>query len=235
MNGQPWGEAHPKKEYIYYSCEEMAKVKTDGSLVLDINDTEKYYGGDIDQVKKFGVGCISTENAFLYGTFRFEYILPKGANIWPGIWLSAWDSWPPEIDIMEGWTGRGALIKGIPNYQYMLFLNRIHPGVIFNERNGEIGGYGLGNFGTSAFTYRWYQKMNDVNSCELLWYPDIIQFYYNNHLVGEVTDNYALTQLGKRMYVCLDLFVTDKFTQKNYDDYREKGRAFNILNFEYRE
>ena len=30
--------------------------------------------------------------------------LPYGDNLWPAFWMWSWDSWPPEIDIFEGYT-----------------------------------------------------------------------------------------------------------------------------------
>lgn len=50
-----------------------------------------------------------------YPSFQFEYgyiqivaRIPNGAGLWPALWLSAADrQWPPEMDIVEAWGGRG--------------------------------------------------------------------------------------------------------------------------------
>lgn len=233
-NGQPWGEAHPDKEQLWYADKNEAYIANNGNLILDINNTPKYFGGEVNQTKPFGCGYISSKTYFLYGTFHFEYILPIGVHLWPAIWLSGLDGWPPEIDIVEGWTGNGYFIEGQPNYRKFVGFNKIHPGVFYKE-NETVINKSLGNFGTDNVTYECYQKLGGkINTCDLYWQPYEISFVYNNHIIGKITDRNILSKIDKRMYVCLDCAVGNNFTQKDYEKYKKKGSPFVLTKFEYK-
>ena len=47
---------------------------------------------------------LHSTTGYRYGWFEAKIKLPKGKNLWPAFWMWAWDSWPPEIDIFEGYT-----------------------------------------------------------------------------------------------------------------------------------
>ena len=234
MNGQPWGEFHPNPKYIWYSDKNEARVGPYDCLLLDINNHEKYFPG-IDQTKKYGCGYISTCETFTYGNFHFEYILPIGIHLWPAIWLSGLDSWPPEIDIVEGWTGDGYFIKNQPNYKKFIGFNRIHPGVYYGkDENGNPIGKAFGSLGATDVTYSCYQNTNGKsNTCDLEWWPDYVRVYYNKHKVMEIKDKTILDGLSGRMYVCIDLAAGNNFTQDDYEKYRANGLPFIIKDFVY--
>ncbi len=237
MNGQPWGEAHPDKTQLWYADEtEAIKIMCNDNIgiLLDINNNPRYFP-DIDQTKPFGCGCISTVETFLYGHFHFEYILPIGIHLWPAIWLSGADDWPPEIDIVEGWSGNGYFIKNQPNYKKFIGFNYIHPGVYYGkDSEGNVLGKGFGSLGTKNTTYQCYQKLNHkLNTCDLYWYPDHVKAYYNNHLVMDITEKEILDGLNGRMYICMDSWIWNNFSQKDFENYKTKGSPFVITDFKY--
>ena len=239
MNGQPWGEAHPNPEIICYADKDESILNSDGSITLDINNKEKYFNGEVNHTKKFGCGWLSTTNGFLFGKFHFEYKLPKGIHLWPAIWLSGIESWPPEIDIMEGWSGEGVICKNKPSYQRLPLLNKIHPGIFYLRVLDKVYHKGYGNLGTDCVTYSWLQKLDDWNTCDLIWKEDLIEVYYNGHRVMHITENdkdqgfYMLDFMKKPMYVCLDAAVLGSFTQDDYKQYKEEGSPFIIREFTY--
>lgn len=233
MNGQPWGVAHPSKKRLWYSNENLAKVDENGSLVLGVNNNAKYFDGEVNHIKPYGCGYISTIERFRFGHFEFEYFLPIGIHLWPAIWLSGWDSWPPEIDIVEGWSGEGFFFRNRPNYKKFLGLNRIHPGVFYGRKGDKALGKGFGNFGTNNLTYQWYQKLGKKNKCDLFWYPDSIEVYYNGHIVMDIKDENLLSGLRSDMYVCLDCAVSGLFTDTDYEHYKKNGTPFIITDFKY--
>jgi beta-glucanase (GH16 family) len=47
---------------------------------------------------------VSNTTKFGYGYFEIEAKLPTGRNLWPAFWMWSFDSWPPEIDILEGYS-----------------------------------------------------------------------------------------------------------------------------------
>ena len=239
INGQPWGEAHPSPDVICYADKDETVLNSDGSITLDINNKEKFFDGDVNHTKKFGCGWVSTNNGFLFGDFHFEYKLPKGANLWPAIWLSGVHTWPPEIDIMEGWSGNGYLCKNKPNYKRFPLFNNIHPGLFYFKVDGKVYSKGYGSFGSDCATYSWLQKLDDWNTCDLVWRKDLIEVYYNGHRVMRVTEDdedrgfHMLDFMGHEMYVCLDAAVQDDFTQDNYKQYKKSGSPFIIRDFTY--
>ena len=238
MNGQPWGVAHPNKEHTWYCDKAETNVLADGSLIMGINNNSKYFE-EIGYSKPFGCGCISTFEPFLYGKFHFEYKLPKGIHLWPAIWLSGVHSWPPEIDIMEGWSGNGYFCKNKPNYRRFPLFNNIHPGIFYTKHGEEVYSKSYGSFGSNRATYSWLQKLDEWNTCDLIWKKDLIEVYYNDRRVMKITDNdedrgyYMLDFMNKEMYVCIDSWTGDNFTQEDYKHYKENGTKFIIKEFTY--
>jgi len=53
---------------------------------------------------KIGIGLVSCQYPFHFGEYEIEVKMPEGKDLWPAIWLYSLESWPPEIDIMEGYT-----------------------------------------------------------------------------------------------------------------------------------
>ena len=239
MNGQPWGIAHPNPGVICYADKDEAILNSDGSITLDVNNKEKYFDGEVNHTKKFGCGWLSTTNNFLFGKFHFEYKLPKGIHLWPAIWLSGIESWPPEIDIMEGWSGKGYFCKNQPNYKRFPLFNNIHPGIFYTRVGENVYGKGYGNFGSDRATYSWLQKLNDWNTCDLIWREDLIEVYYNSHMVMCIKEGdkdngfYMLDLMNKPMYVCLDAAVQETFTQDDYKHYKKYGSPMIIREFTY--
>ena len=234
-NGHPWGAAHPDPRYVWYADPDEAVVSVEyGSLLLGINDNPRYFDG-IGQTKGFGCGYVSTIETFLYGRFRFEYVLPRGIHLWPAIWLSGIDSWPPEIDIVEGWSGEGYFIKGRPSYRKIPGFNRIHPGVFYGrDGGGNPLGKGFGSLGSDDVTFSCLQDTNGgCNSCELLWHPDRVCVKYNGRKVMDITDRDILDGLCGRMYVCLDSAPGNGFTDNDYAEYLRKGSCMEVVSFLY--
>lgn len=54
----------------------------------------------------YGVGLCSSLNTFEYGMYEWCIKLPKGAALWPAVWISCATSWPPEIDILEAYSDK---------------------------------------------------------------------------------------------------------------------------------
>lgn len=91
-------------------------VNADGSLRISaaVSDPAKsaHYWG-----YPYTSGLITTEPSFstTYGRFVASMKLPLGKGLWPAFWLLPVDkSWPPEIDVMEAFTGKNANNEGGP-------------------------------------------------------------------------------------------------------------------------
>lgn len=53
-----------------------------------------------------GIGFILSKDSYGYGYYEWELLMPKGVGFHNAIWLSGKNSWPPEIDIMEGYSDK---------------------------------------------------------------------------------------------------------------------------------
>lgn len=97
--GQPWE----------WYCDECAYVDSDNVLHLKIMEkpTEIHHWDGNTYNPTMAVGIIRTRNPFDYGTFSCDLKMPKGLNLSASFWLSGDKSWPPEIDIEEGWSENG--------------------------------------------------------------------------------------------------------------------------------
>lgn len=216
-----WGKCHPKYNYWYdASCITISN----NVAILDISEN-KY------ETKNYGAGQMISKKRYLYGTFEWEYLLPKGRNLWPAIWLTAVESWPPEIDVMEGWTSSGYFQKYRSDYRRFMGFNNIVPGLVYGtEENKKY--YSKASLGTKS-TFSCLQRLNKTNKCKLIWTPDVIKMYYNNHLVSKITDKEILKEFNKPMRVIMNSAITEQFNESDYIDYKKNGRPFSILSFKY--
>ena len=57
--------------------------------------------------------------------------------------------------------------------------------------------------------------------------------YYNNHLVNEITDKNIIKEFNKPMMVIMNNAVTEDFKSSDYTDYKQHGRPFSIISFNY--
>ena len=232
INGEEWGVAHPNPTRHFWYDQEMVSTTDDGRvLVFDIQKNPRYFE-EVGQVKDWGIGCITSTKTFKYGTFWFEYELPVGAYLWPAIWLSSSLRWPPEIDIMEGWSGNGWFCKGKPNYRRFPFFNNIHPGLIYMDGEKQVG-QGYGCFGSDRATYGWCQPLDNLCTCKLVWAPDVIEFYYNYHRIASIKERDTLSKFIDPMYLKFDLFLSEEFSDDQYKWYKENGRPFRVIDFVY--
>lgn len=180
-----WGQIHPDKNYCWYdsSCVEIDK---NGYLHLKTKFNPKYFD-NLKITSTVGIGLVSCTEKFYHGVYEIEAKLPTGKNLWPAFWMWSWDSWPPEIDVFEGYTGNKEdyfkfSLFGIWNVQTNLHY-------VKDETNTHIKGktawWGLKNPAKNFIKYK------------LDWQENYVKFYYNDVLVREVTDKNILDSLNK--------------------------------------
>ncbi len=115
-----------------------------------------------------GVGFLWSKFETSYGLYSWLVKLPEGNNLHPALWLTHVDTWPPEIDILEGYTDD----KG--RYQSRL-ESAVHVGVMPNKTSKTI-------------KHGWFIKKDKFLQVSCLWLKDSISIYYNNVLVRKITD-----------------------------------------------
>lgn len=217
-----WGLIHPDKSHWWYDSSQI-EITDSGSLLLKTDYNPRYFD-ELNVTSNIGVGLVSCLTEFSYGTFEIEAKLPFGNNLWPAFWMYSWYSWPPEIDILEGYSDRS------PRYiNRRSFLNLfgatydIETNLHYTDNGVKKEIYGNKN------RLRVDPTRNFINySCE--WDKNYIRFYYDDVLVREITDRNILSKFdGHSMNVLINNGVTS-FVDKN----NPPKSVFEIKKFSYK-
>lgn len=233
--GRNWGLAHPN--HICWCDSNCVDVYAD-CIILGIEKDDQIF--DIDGKHKtyqWGVGYISSIETIKYGTLEVKFELPQGNNLWPAIWATDGNTWPPEIDIVEGWTNK---YKGKHRYNRMWgciplpFVNRIFPGVVTGNCLDNKGGK---SYYTSPFkgTCAKHLNIKGENTCLLYWQPDEISIIWNGRLIAQEKDPELLKWFNdsEGMEIHLNNYVTNDFTQEDYNHLRYNASSLKILDLKY--
>ena len=221
ITNERWGEVHPDKPNWWYdsSC-----VEIDGfdNLHLKTKYNPKYFS-DLDTTSNIGVGLVSCVEKFKQGTYIINAKLPKGKNLWPAFWMWSWDSWPPEIDIFEGYSNnKSSYFKFRPLRPFGFWNVQTNVHYTKNNKNKMSGGktryFGFKNPTSKFIEYK------------LIWDFDYLKFYYNGILVRTIDDVEIMSQINNtHMNVIINNGVTNDVDVKN-----PPISDFIIKNFEYK-
>jgi hypothetical protein len=192
-----WGDFHSDNLTMYFDTTgEMARVGENG-LELWLKREPKSWKRDSLPLWRqrqtmpetitipVGVGMIHSRRAWKWGWFEAWIQLPKGSPYWPAFWLSGAETWPPEIDIFEGYSHLGE------KYQAKTLLGGEKPNRKIQPNL---------HWGDSATnTVQWGGKDVEVADCTerlvqyaCLWEPDRIEIYYDGIKVFQCTDRRVL-------------------------------------------
>jgi hypothetical protein len=206
---QHWGNYHPNDLQQWY--DPKAVNLTTSGLHLSVTQNKlKIQNGEIQN----GVGLVTSKTPLSYGYYRWTFQLPKGPQLWPAIWLSHYKTWPPEIDVFEGYSDW--------NSKFGKHINtNIHLG------NSSETHYGLGAFRNGFLV----PKDSDV-VMELHWTKKSIKIYYNHFLVRVITDGRHLRWFNQdpNMWVILNNALRVKIGP---DWFLGARKDFIIKKFEY--
>ena len=186
-----WGAVHTDKPYVWYDAD-MVQPHSANHLSLFTRHKPKYFSW-CDATPEMAVGLISCKHEFDYGVFSLDAKLPNIAYAWPAFWMYSWKSWPPEIDVFEGYANR----RG--NYR-----NNIIDRILGKPYNVETNVHLLetknigGEDGYIKEPMRW-------NNYKVDWHPNYIKIYYNDRLVRSVEDAETLKYFeGHKMNVIIN-------------------------------
>lgn len=187
LTRETWGLYHPNNKLFWYD-RNAVEVKA-GMLSLKIRKNPRDFDGVFIGT---GVGLISSVEYFQYGHFEIECKLPLGKFLWPAFWIYGKDSWPPEIDIFEGYTRGGGNYLGAFFSDFSLWnvQTNAHFGELENQTNTMAGPkthwFGVQNPARNFLKYK------------MSWYPDKVVIYYNNTEVRTFRDKALLSQLNSQ-------------------------------------
>jgi len=172
--GHSWGVIHPELSYLYYG-EESVKNDERGLILeqkyyprTNIND---WYNTNIFFNPKWSVGLVTSKKSFDYGVFDFEVTMPKGSGLWPAIWFVSDTSYPPEIDLVEGYSDINGLYK-----------NKMNTNCHFNFKPTQKESIARNNYIKDV------DKKSNKIRFTLIWEENFIKMYYNGFLVRYITD-----------------------------------------------
>lgn len=219
--GHPWGITHPQKENSWFGPDAVDFVY-DNALSLGININPMSFDGII---KPYSVGLVSAVERMTYGTYEWRAKLPIGSNLWPALWCCACDSWPPEIDMVEGYTYRGNndYIKNI----FTTYLeSNVHYRVKDNVRDS------VKPKGIPTLIYKLFRHRNGIDTYKFVWTENYIKFYFNGILFRTVKDKQVLDDLNKNPYIypIMNLEINNKFVTSDLYNIM----PFIIFDFKYK-
>lgn len=229
--GMRWGDHHPDPVNKDWYGEKSVSI-VDNEIHLNILKLPKYFD-DINSVRQFCSGCVSSIGQVHYGRYHFEYTLPLGRHICPAIWLYSAKHWPPEIDIMEGWTGNKTICGRVRrDYRGAIpWKNEIFPSLHYSE--GGVAKCLTLHDGLLHGTMACKQPTEGRCTCDMTWSKDKIEIMYDGRLVVKYTDKKIMSLVDEPMTIILDLFCGHDFSMADYDDYQMYGREFIIHDLSY--
>jgi len=185
--GMEWGDFNPGDNKQYFGKDNRFVYVSDNKVSLTCLYAPKtFYKKDLeywqispdmgeDLTIYYGIGLIKSNQKWKYGFFEFEAMLPEGKNLWPGIWLTSANSWPPEIDIVEAYSDKGNFYakNGLLDW-------KIQPNLHYGYNNEQTH-FRAENFPVRGCTKRWVRYT-------LHWEKEFIKIYYDGQLVLH-TDN----------------------------------------------
>ena len=221
---QPWGDYHPGAPDWWYDpgCVDI----TDGVLRLQtrrharkVETTHTKDDVVIDHTvhnNKIGVGLVSSEDPFTYGTYEADVMLPKGTGLFPAFWLYSDTTWPPEIDIFEAWSRKSGLYtsKGLP---YFSLASNVHYGEEPNHPH------------IKSKSHLVFKKFDECFiNFRLEWSPARIEIFYNGRSVRKITDQNILEWFNKdpEMWVIFNNGIEEESLYTN-------DSVMQVKNFKY--
>jgi hypothetical protein len=206
LTHERWGHIHPGKTECWYDPgavsiddHEYLHLKTRKNpniFTLSKSDPNGY----TEVESPVGIGLVSCTEKFGYGLFKIEAKLPDGPYMWPAFWLWSFSSWPPEIDVFEGYSGkRGSYF----NWNMDLLIGNLWKTPSNIHLGKEPDNYSIGAKRHKGLGLTSPSKK--FNKYTLLWKEDNISIFFNGILVRFIDDKHIMEQFkGHKMNVVIN-------------------------------
>lgn len=233
---------HPDNPWYYIDGSEVVMYR-DGSIRLNLayrpTEITWYNSGWTDKVTykpTIACGLIRSVEAFpVNNSFECDVMMPIGKNLWFSFWLTACDSWPPEIDIFEGYTDEnGSYLDELAFhwrfpfiYRNMRFESNVH----YTDKKGvhrQVGPKGIHpkNIRMFPYIYKEWQHF------KCIWKEDYITFSVNDIVVRTIRNKKVLEKMKtKGMWAVFNIWPNDKFDLAEEGNIKSYDAPFVIKNF----
>ena len=184
---------HTSFPWQWYS-EKCSTVDSEGNLHLKIMKSHRQirYSDGTLYSSDYGVGTLRTREKFDYGTFSCEMKMPKGLNLSASFWLSGDSSWPPEIDIEEGWSEDGNWLHDRTEYFPWIFKSwRTTNNVVFLDKKGDKESKTHAGSKNILLMQQPLDPTENFIEYSCVWKPDSITFYANGKKVRKICGKIA--------------------------------------------
>ncbi len=219
--GHEWGDFHEDNHTQYWTPTSVKWAEN------KVQCTVKYAPQSFVHVDKYNnkhaivipwaTGVVRSIQSFMYGYFEALITFPIASGQWPAFWLTSSIGWPPEIDIVEGYS-KGDLYERGKRLQSNIHYRKEDAGPIYRIK---------------AINHPMPLKLLDRPiKIGVLWTPDKVDFYYNGYLVRRITDKKVLSRLNTPMVVILNSAIQIEHhpsaastTFKNVQIWQKQGRV----------
>lgn len=222
--GQPWGLTHPKKLNTWYDANSVYFFKHSNTLHLSVRYHPKEFLNEQGKtiVKNLGIGLVSCCTSFGYGRFEWIVRLPEGLNLWPAVWLCG-DTWPPEIDCVEGYTTNKST-----DYKRCrcAVKQNLKPNVHYKDDTHDHL-----QVGAIMTNCKFVKNPFKENIFTVNWQRQVIEIFYNYNLVYKVKDRKILKSFDNHLlYPIMNFEVSDKFKDNQVNLIKS---SMYIIDFKY--
>ena len=202
FSGQAWGNIHPKKTIQWYDPSAIV-LNEDGSLNLKTHYNPKRF--DFwDVTSPIGVGLMTSEIDFKYGTFEIEAKLPSGKQLWPAFWMYPVDGDYREIDIFEGYTNRWG------NYWHFDIRRPFAIWKVESNLHYQNTGEPWNNLGAQSKFFTWKNPAKNFNKYTLYWSESEMTIWYNDKLIRVADQSFVNLCKNRKMRVLLNNGLRNK-------------------------
>lgn len=176
------------------------------------------------QIKEWCCGELIGEECS-YGTYTWQVKMPSAPGLWPALWLCGAKSWPPEIDLIEGYTRKkGGYVKNI-------FSTKLETNAHYRKELKNGTHIALGAKAIPTIIYWLYKR--DIDEYKLIWHKDYISMYFNGYRIRTIKDKNLLNDLNDKalMYPIMNIMVTNDF---KFDKNQINQYSLKVYKFEYK-
>lgn len=222
LKAERWGQLHQSKLDWWYD-ESAVSVDSEGAvhLLTRKNPREFTLDDGLEVVSPIGAGLIScTSRDFHWGTYEIEAKLPTGKGLWPAFWMWSWNTWPPEIDIMEAYSNKKASYFRWNPLGFWNAQTNVHFNDVTTGKTKSIGGK------ARPFTFK--NPAEEFIKYRLEWTPGSLKFYYGDRLVRKVTDYVIMEQVNSTE---MNIVINNGVTQ--YLEGEDQTSDFIVKYFKY--